>query len=110
MNPIQPNVKNVLVLLQNKTKYVFHIRELISTMDTSLTNTSHFFSDPIAYKNPYTNMPFNKSNLYNIYFAVKSTNYIMPILLQKYFLCDFNLSIFASQNEYLVNEEYLENM
>jgi len=31
----------------------------------------------------------------------------MPILLQKYFLCDFNFSIFASQNEYLINEEYI---
>ena len=108
MHPIHPESKNTIQLMQNNTKYVFHIRELIGTINTSLANSSHFFADPIAYKNPYTNLPFSKSALYNIYFAVKSSTYIMPILLQKYFMCDFNLSIFASHNDYLVNEEYLD--
>ena len=107
MNPIQATDRNVIVLIQNNTKYMFHLRELINTIQTSLSNSTHFFAEPIVCKNPYTNLPFNKSSLYNIYFMIKSSSFIMPILFHKYFLSDFDLISFSLNNEYLVNDEYL---
>jgi hypothetical protein len=107
MNPIAPGDKNVIVLMQNNTKYVFHLRELISGIKTSLSHCCHFFPDPIVCKNPYTNLPLNKSALYNIYFAVKSSSYIMPVLFHKYFLSNFNYYVFSLNNECLINEEFL---
>ena len=41
---------------------------------------------PFIYKNPYNNLLFNKSSLYNIYFAIKKSDYIF----HQYFLCLLN--------------------
>jgi len=109
MNPISPTDKNVVVLLQNNTKYVFHIRELIQSINNSLSNCSYFFSEPIVCKNPYTNIPFTKSALYNIYFAIRESTYLMPILLHQYFLSNFNYSDFSNNNEEMINNEYLKS-
>lgn len=108
MNPVHPTDRNVMVLLQNNTKYVFHLRELMNTIQTSLTNSTHFFAEPTVCKNPYTNIPFNKSSLYNIYFSLKSSSFILPVVFHKYFLCDFDLICFSLNNEYLINDEYLD--
>jgi hypothetical protein len=108
MNPISPKDKNVIVLLQNNTRYVFHIRELIQSINNSLSNCNYFFSNPLECKNPYTNMPFSKSALYNIYFAIRESTYLMPILLHKYFLTNFSYSNFSKHNEEMINDEYLK--
>jgi len=107
MNPITCSQKNTIILLQNNTKYIFTIREVMGTLNNSLANCSHFFTEPIVMKNPYTNIPFTKSALYNIYFAIKSSNYIMPILIAKYFASNFDLTVFSDLNEHHINEEYL---
>jgi hypothetical protein len=107
MNPIHIGQKNTITLLQNNTKYIFQIRELIGSMNTALSNSCHFFIEPIICKNPYTNIPFDKASLYNIYFAVRSSTFIMPPLLHQYFLSDFHISDFAITNQHMMNEEYL---
>lgn len=107
MNPIHIGEKNTLVLLQNNTKYVFHIRELIRSINSSLSNACHFFIEPLVCKNPYTNIPFNKSALYNIYFAIRESTFIMPTLFHEYFLSGFNLSNYSINNEQIMNYEYL---
>lgn len=108
MNPISPMGKNVIVISQNNTRYVFHIRELMHAINCSLSNCCHFFPSSIICKNPYTNIPFSKSALYNIYFAVRSSTYLMPILFHKYFLCNFDYYTFCMENNGLINEEYLK--
>jgi len=107
MNPIHIGEKNTIVLLQNNTKYVFHVRELIRTINSSLSNACHFFIEPLVCKNPYTNIPFNKAALYNIYFAIRESTFIMPTLLHEYFLSGFDLSNYAINNENIMNDEYL---
>ena len=107
MNPIHIGDKNTTIILQNNTKYIFHIRELIGSINTSLSNCCHFFLEPLTCKNPYTNIPFDKSSLYNIYFAIRESTFIMPPILHQFFLSDFHLSNFAINNEHLLNKEYL---
>ena len=107
MNPIHIGQKNTLVLLQNNTKYIFQIKELIVSMNTYLSNSCYFFTDPLVCKNPYTNIPFDKAALYNIYFAIRDSTFIMPSLLHEYFLLDFNLSDFSITNQHMMNKEYL---
>jgi len=109
MTPFSMNDKNVVVLVQNKMKYVFHTRELIQSIQASLSNCNHFFPDPNICKNPYTNMPFNKSALYNIYFAIRKSDYKMPELFQRFFRQNFHFNNFAMQNEELINDEYLNS-
>jgi len=108
-DPIQGKPRNTALILQNNTRYFFTIRELINTINTSLSNSPYFFSEPVSCKNPYTNVPFDKSTLYNIYFAIKSSTYLMPILFHQYFLTNFDLYDFSLKNEMLVREKYIHS-
>ena len=104
LNELIPNSKNVICIFHKNARYLFHINDLINIINTSLTNSYMFFSEPLPIKNPYNNLPFGKSTLYNIYFFIKyKTNYHCDLLL-KFFDCDFNLSLFKIKNEYLLRE------
>ena len=67
-NPLNKYPKNQLVkLIINNTIYNFRISNLINMWLDSLTKQENLFCKPIELKNPYTNLPFNKHNLYNIF-------------------------------------------
>jgi len=107
MNPISPTDKETIVIFENNTKYIFQLRELIRVVQSSLSNCCNFFPNPIPCKNPYTNLPLHKSNLYNIYFAIRRSQYRMPLLFEEFFHHNFNLNRFLIKNEELINDEYL---
>jgi len=109
LNEITLNSKNIICIFHSGSKYLFHINDLIKIINVSLTNSYMFFSEPVAVKNPYNNLPFKKSDLYNIYFFIKyQTNYY-PELLFKFYEVDFNLTIFKNKNEYLLREKAIHN-
>ena len=108
MNPISPKDSYTITLFENNTKYIFQIRECLRMVHSSLSNCCHFFPNPVPCKNPYTNLPIHKSNLYNIYFAVRGSGYRMPPLLEAFFREDFHLKRFLVKNELLINSEYLK--
>jgi len=108
MNPISSRDKNTVTLLQNNTKYIFPIRELLQIIQNALSNCCHFFPDPLECKNPYTNLPFNKSAFYTIYFAARRSYLRMPILFDAFFHTNFNYNLFLTSNEELINDEYLQ--
>jgi len=107
MTPFCLTDKNVIVLLQNNTKYIFHLRELLQLVKSSLSHCCHFFPDPIHIKNPYTNIPFNKSALYHIYFSIRSSNFTMPSVFEAFFHCNLNIRKFLINNEEIISTEYL---
>ena len=109
LNELSPADPNVMCIYQRGAKYLFHINDLIQIIDTSLTNPFMFFSEPMAVKNPYNNLPFNKSTLYNIYFFIKFNTRIYPELLVKFFNTSFNLTEFKHANEYLLREYIIRN-
>ena len=109
LNELCVNSPNVICLFHVGSKYLFHINDLIKIINTSLTNSYLFYSEPIAVKNPYNNLPFDKSTLYNIYFFIKyKTNY-SPDLFFKFFECNFNLTLFNTNNEYVLREKIIRN-
>jgi hypothetical protein len=108
MNTISPTDRGTIVIFENNTKYIFQLRELIHVVQSSLSNCCHFFPNPVPCKNPYTNLPLHKSNLYNIYFAIRQSQHRMPLLFEEFFRHNFNLNRFLAKNEELINDEYLK--
>jgi hypothetical protein len=109
LNDITINDKHVLCIYHVNSRYLFNVNDLIKIINTSLTNSYMLFSQPLMSKNPYNNLPFTKSNLYNIYFFIKSNTNIYNDLFFKFFHCDFNLSLFYHKYEYLLREYVLES-
>jgi len=107
LNPITS--QRYITILQNGKKYMFTATDLINVINTALSNAPHFFVEPLIAKNPYNNIPFDKSTLYNIYFFLKTTNYKMPVLIEKYFLADFDITLFYFENEAIIRDIAINN-
>jgi hypothetical protein len=104
MNELDENMKNVFVLYEDGARYFFSASDLVNIVNSSLSHTYSFFSDPLKPKNPYNNLAFNKSTLYNIYFFMKKCTFIMPQLFEQYFICNFDIKLFKSENECLIRD------
>ena len=102
LNDLDPNKKTVISILQNNYKYLFTAQDIMKLIKNSICNSPNYFSESLPCKNPYNNIIFNKSTLYNIYFFIKETNFIMPDYLQKYFLSNFDLHTFMNFNETII--------
>ena len=109
LNEINETQQNVMCILHLNSKYLFTIGDLINIINTSLTNNYEFFAEPLCIKNPYNNLPFSKSTLYNIYFFILYKTYYRPELFIKFFDCNFNLSLFVKKNEIMLREHSIAN-
>jgi hypothetical protein len=109
MNVLNENSKNVFVLYQNKNKYFFAIHDLMKIIKNSICNSEYFYSKSMTCKNPYNNIVFNKSSLYNIYFFMRFKSYIIPDYFQLFFLANFDISLFERENEYMIREYSVDN-
>ena len=77
-----------ITLLENNTLYNFKLRDLISCWKLALLNSQGLFSKPINVKNPYTNLPIKKHNLYNIYFKCLNIYINLPVCITTFFKCN----------------------
>jgi hypothetical protein len=87
-----------------KKKYLYRTSDIINIICTSLTNSPDFFTESLFPKNPYTNIDFTYAQLYNIYFSIKESNYIMPTLLLQFFLKNFDITSFSRENECYIRD------
>ena len=65
-NDLKPN--KTLSIVQDQKKYLFSIFDLKEIINKSLSNIDYGYPKILPIKNPYNNIPFTQSNLYNIYF------------------------------------------
>ena len=93
--------KHLVNIYDSKTSatYTFRISNLISHINTALSNSEEFFSHPHEIKNPYTNIPFSKAQLFFIYQCIEESNFIIPTMFHSYFKCFFDLDRFSEENE-----------
>jgi hypothetical protein len=108
MNPIKSTDRNVISILQHGQLYLFTITDLKRIIDTALSHSPWFFNEPLSVKNPYNNIPFQKADLYNIYFFMKSRIIHMSALFHQYFLSNFNLGHFRDENPALIQSVYIQ--
>lgn len=109
LNPLSINNKHCFQLIQNRCKYLFSLNDLINIFDNSLSKSSYLFFVSSPIKNPYNNIDFNNSTLYNIYFFIKSNTIRNVELIDKYFLCNFDLVKYNKEYKFLVREYIIKN-
>ena len=103
LNPInETDHTKTLAIIFNKNKYLFSLTDLINISMSALTNSPNYFTNPLPIKNPYTNIKFNETTLYNIYFFIKRNYCIMPQLIHNYFLVNFKLKQYLYENESII--------
>lgn len=83
-----------IILLENNTLYNFKLRDLISCWKLALLHSQGLFSKPILLKNPYTNLPIKKHNLFNIYFKCLNMYINLPLCVTAFFKCSMTISKF----------------
>jgi hypothetical protein len=98
--------KQLIEIIENKTIYTFRISNLINMWMDALSKQENLFAKPIKLKNPYTNLPFSKHNLYNIFFSIKYSGFYIPDLIHYFFISNFNLDSFVF-NHYPIVKEYI---
>jgi hypothetical protein len=112
MNELSPIKRTTFRLLDNGKLYYFGLNDLTNLITGSLTYSYMVFAEPKVCKNPYNNIPFSKSTLYNIYFQMKTVFCVVPRLIQLFFESDFNVFLFKKRNEPALREaiirEYVE--
>ena len=104
LNPICSTDKNVFVLFQGGAKYLFLLKDLINIIETAISNSPSFFIEILKPKNPYNNIEFNLSTLYNIYFQMKSSSFKVSTLFHLFFMCNFDKEIYALENEQTIRD------
>jgi hypothetical protein len=108
-NSINKKDKNIIEIIHNNKFYLFNIIDLIKIAENSLTNNNDIFSEPQEIRNPYDNKPFEKHNLYNIYFFIKFHTHFHSELFHKFWLEHFCLEPFLKKYEYLLREVIIKN-
>jgi hypothetical protein len=104
LNPLSINHPATFVLLQNRSKYLFSMNDLINIIETSLSNAPNFFLNPLPPKNPYNNQKLNTSTLCNIYFKMKEGLCNFSLIMHLFFLENFIKNDFYINNEGFLRE------
>jgi hypothetical protein len=109
MNELNPKKSNVFTLLQNKSKYYFAAKDLINMIKNNLSNCVGCVPEIIVLKNPYNNIPLNRTDLINIYFFMRWNSCVIPELFHGFFLCDFDLKKFRDDYETTILNTHIKN-
>tara|TARA_B100000963_G_C22615601_1_gene667168 strand:- start:1468 stop:2589 length:1122 start_codon:yes stop_codon:yes gene_type:complete len=94
------------------TCYRFNCSELYNICEKNIVNYDHLLMyDTIDLKNPYNNITFNASQLYNIYFFLRYNCLKCISLYTLYFSCNFDKSFFIlkhdnSLRDHVINDFY----
>jgi hypothetical protein len=107
LNEISKDNRNAICIHIKSTNYWFMIGDLCNHIYAALTHSPYYFADPIPIKNPYTNIPFTDAQLYTIYFKVRASTFLLPVLFHKFFLCNFDLLQFRLDNESEIRESFI---
>ncbi len=91
MTPLNLTHKHTFCLFQQSKRYYFTARDLCKILVNALTNSSFLFSEPQIPRNPYNNIPFNKSDLYNIYWKIRESLCFIPTILELWFRYGFDV-------------------
>jgi hypothetical protein len=110
LTPIDSTMRNVIIVFHGKSKYLFRNYEMNKLIKSALCNHDEFDTAvPLPCKNPYSNIPFSKAQLINIYNQMLySTQQIEP-LVSYYYNNGFNLKLFHNNYYSNMNQQYIKD-
>ena len=102
---------NCIKILENNKIYKFDYFEMIKHIKKKIYYHEYFYVMSNVPTNPYTNCPFLLHNLYNIFFQLFRSDYLIPIGLRVYFNMNFDIDKFIDRHSYniklyILNEAY----
>ncbi len=92
------NDKFLISILEKNTIYKFRLSDIVNFWMLSLKKTDQLFVVPMKVKNPYTNIEFSKSTLYNIYLKLLDTGFIIPSLITSHIQYELDIKMFTIRN------------
>jgi len=78
-------------LIEDKTIYSFYIHDLLKMWNITLKQRMYVIERPTKLKNPYTNVVFSLTNLYNIYYKALFNGIRRPPIVDMFFNCNFSI-------------------
>lgn len=98
--------KRIISIVEDKTIYWFKDRDLYRIFYNALTYGYYLFPSAQYPKNPWTNKPFSKHNIYNILFFLKRRCKTCQ-LMQSFLECNLDLNLFSCRNFSLIQEKLI---
>lgn len=98
LNDIDVAAPTTFALLQQNHLYYFTLQNLTHMIKDAMLYGHLFFAEPRMVKNPYNNLPLTKSDMYNIYFAVREQYVRVPEILDRLFAVEFDVYLFKRKN------------
>lgn len=103
-----PEKQKITILHKNK-KYIFRLIDLASCWKSALTHQEDLFPYPIKLKNPYTNIIFTLTDLYNIYFKLEFSGLNTNFLIREFFKMGFNKNTFYTKFSHILKDISVKN-
>lgn len=101
---------HIISLIENNTKYIFRINELLNLWKTSLANCCNLQPAPIIPRNPYTGLKISIHNLYNIYFFARfNTDILINNLIKSFFYLNFDIKKFKKEQYHNLCDNAIKN-
>ena len=108
LSDISHNLK--MTIVNCGIKYIFRISDLINIINKSLTYREELFLVIQPAKNPYTNIPFTKANLFNIYYHIRyNTRIVIPVLFHLFYTTSFDKNEFSNRYEAVVLDNSIQD-
>jgi hypothetical protein len=107
------NNKNTIGIYQNHFIYLFSKRDLIKSLNASLSHSPNFFSKPIKIRNPYNNLEFSNTHIYNIYKFINEGDMKISDLIHAFYNSNFDIDILLRYHEPIIRnyaiKSYVKN-
>jgi len=89
LSDYKPNL--IIDVIEDNTIYSFCIHDLLKMWNVALRQRMYVIERPTKLKNPYTNLAFSTTNLYNIYYKALFNGIRRPPLVDMHFQCRFSI-------------------
>lgn len=101
--------KFLIEVVENNTIYNFRLSDIVNLWVSALLKSEQLFIKPLEVKNPYTNIKFSKTTLYNIYFKLIETNFIIPSVIHNFVSCNMNIQEFSIEYFPILKDNAIKN-